>query len=274
MKYFLLTIFLVPLVVLPIGFPAGTSVKTPRGYRAIEELRSGDQILSYDHNKTCTDIVIKSWTKKTNKIAHIVLSNGEEVLCEPDQEFFILGKQFLLFDKKQWIQADQLTPGTRLICLNNEPCVVDRVYFSEENRDLFDVTVQQKNNFFVGDQEVCAHNFAIAIPIIVGGTTAGSWLAEVALSVITAIIVGKVCDSINEGDFWSFKGNQDAQAPGMPTEKDGFKPPKKGNEGKVRDPQWEWIWMARQKRTHLGSNWTWFQSSWGTALGCTRPQNR
>lgn len=96
----------------PKGFFAGTLVKTPQGYRPIETLKIGDEVVCFDNQSKCTTSkIINTYVVAEPTLA--ILQVGTETLCcHPMQKFCCLDKQ----KKLRWAPAHDLEGLSILSC--------------------------------------------------------------------------------------------------------------------------------------------------------------
>lgn len=70
-------------------FPAGTKVSTPQGVKNIEDLKEGDEILSFNKDKNIEiDIIEKVFEHENNKILKITLWDGSVIRATGNHWFF------------------------------------------------------------------------------------------------------------------------------------------------------------------------------------------
>ena len=85
-------------------FPSGTKISTPFGYKNIEDIREGDIVYSYNHNKKCIEEkeVDYLFQKDTNTLLKINLSNGTSIICTPNHPIFV---------NNDYIKAEDIREG-------------------------------------------------------------------------------------------------------------------------------------------------------------------
>jgi len=70
-------------------FPAGTKISTPQGVKNIEDLKEGDEILSFNKDKNIEiDVIEKVFEHENNKILKITLWGGSVIRATPNHWFF------------------------------------------------------------------------------------------------------------------------------------------------------------------------------------------
>jgi hypothetical protein len=252
------------------GFSPGTLIKIPDGYAKIEDLCIGEHVFCYDNQKNIIESPIIHIAKKSvDRYVRITTAN----------EYLRVACNQRLYDESNeaWVIATVLKNGDNLaghaiaIEVINEPI------------DLYLITVAQHHNFFVTRADICAHNF---IPLVLA-VSAAFGLGSVELTSVGFGIAGLgtflgyqwhkknkqkhtvgvsaiAFDMTQESD--SIYSANDAQAPGMPTKKDGFLPPKKWDGKKKTHPitgavGWPdkkgkiWVPTGVGPKAHGGPHW-------------------
>lgn len=249
------------------GFGAGTIVKTPNGYVEIENISIGDQIIACgQYDNYVEDKVIYISKKIIARHLHIKIGT-EDLLVACDH---------WLYDKitGSWIVAESLKNGD---LLSGYPIVIELI---QDPIDVYIIGTEKYHNFFVTTYDICVHNF---VPIVLAISAAfGPGAIEImsisagiaALEVFFGyqwkmskekhdiVVSQSAFDIVQESDEIYIL--DDAQAPGMPTEKDGFYPPKKWDGKKVKNPRgpgYGWpdkdgnIWVPTGPKGHGGPHW-------------------
>lgn len=273
------------------GFASSTKVKMDNGYAKIEELydkktKAKKAIKSYDIRRK---IFKKSSIHKTGKsitncflLIHFNENECEPISCTPSQEFYHLLLQ-------EWVSAFHLHPGDILLAANGNYSV-QKIDFFEDPLCVYGIEVKKTHTYFVAKQEILTHN--ICLPLTIGGIAAsftcgaasGGSLGSIGGSVacISGMIVGGMLGSIIKSLFYSKKiqyashfdtenirktlfnqrDNLDPQAPGKPSEKDGFYPKKNWDGKKVKHRRgYGWpdkkgnIWIPTGPNGHGGPHW-------------------
>lgn len=155
-----------------------TLVQTINGNRPIKDIKVGDKVFSYNlkTHRTEIDIVAKSqMTSPSRKVMKIKFNTNQEVICTPNHPFAIR-----LFDKDEIIKftnAEDLKIGDKIksspIEMTNrgyceffdydestEEChVVTDIEYLDEEIPVYDLTMTNNSNFFVGgDIALLVHN--------------------------------------------------------------------------------------------------------------------
>lgn len=255
-------------ICLPEGSAAGTLVKIPDGYVKIEDLNVGDTVVCYDSHKNYTSSIITDISKKLIPCYISITIADENIYLSPDQS---------LYDENNdtWIIASSLQTN------NSLSSQLIKITSIKKPIEVYLLSIAHHHNFFISTKELCVHNFFP--PVVLGLSIAfGSGGLEIA---------GLSCGFAGLGAFLGYKWRQkhkqsqfiiepmqfpitqeshethnlnDAQAPGMPTEKDEFYPPKKWDGKKVKNPRgpgFGWpdrdgnIWVPSGPKGHGGPHW-------------------
>lgn len=207
-------------------------------------------------------------------------NNHHEIICTPTQVFY-------LADSHRWCEARTLCIGDRLFCANNNVKEIAYIQFIEKSIPVYTIEVPNPHTFFVTNYLVLTHNvvlptafIGLSIPI---GTATGGSIASIfgplacTFGAALGTVIG-VCATIIHSDSIPkytipniplnivSANDNDAQAPGKPTEKDGYKPPKKWDGKKVKNPNgsgsgWPdhkgnvWVPTGNGPLAHGGPHW-------------------
>ena len=214
-----------------------------------------------------------------------------DIVCTPTQEFYMPSSQ-------TWMPAYVLKVGDTLLSQHDRLTKITYVEFIKQPIKVYSIEVKNTHNFFVGYYSVLTHN--IFIPIALGVGLGGSFGSGAAIGGATGgffgpitfaggIVVGgligiaikvfsedkplphyrlafdvDLIDGYLKNDNEQKDKNNDAQAPGKPTENDGFFPPKKWDGKKVKNPNGPgvgWpdesgnIWVPTGPKGHGGPHW-------------------
>lgn len=223
------------------GFCSGTLVKISDDYTSIENLQVGDRVICYDTAKNHVEELVSNVIKK---------SIDQYVRIHVADEYIRVACDQLLYDDESatWITAASLKTGD---VLAGRTITVELI---NEPSDVYLISVAQYHNFFVSSLDICTHNFVPAVIIGISVFFGGGGLEVAGVTAGVAGLGGYL------GYKWHKKNKQkhdivlqpvrfdstqeiediyytdDAQAPGMPTENDGFYPPKKWDGKKVKNP--------------------------------------
>ena len=134
-------------------FVAGTLILTAEGLKRIEEIKTGDRVLSADTETMTSEYktVLETFVRRTNEIIHIFIEN-EEITTTVDHPFWVNGKGFVL--------AMNLVIGSELINDKGDIVCVENIR-RETNRDgveVFNFKVEDFHTYYVGENGILVHN--------------------------------------------------------------------------------------------------------------------
>lgn len=135
-------------------FPAGTPVSTPSGPRAIETLREGDEVFSYefDTGEVVARRVLDAYEGETHYWVDVRV--GDSVLrATREHPVWVESEQ-------EWVEARSLEPDMTVLLQGGASAVVTRLEILPQPRAraTYNLTVEDSNNFFAGDLRVLVHN--------------------------------------------------------------------------------------------------------------------
>lgn len=217
--------------------------------------------------------------------SHTKLS--ETITCSPLQLFYRASDM-------QWIPAHELQDGDMLLCKDNATTKLKSKKQVSELITLYIIEVKKHHTFAVGHLQILTHNMFIPIvasigmsvpfDIIFGAGTLGCMFGPVTFccsvavaGIATAIIYQSskkkhtdfnlVLESAEGCNFKMIpdcfeQETENAQAPGLPAEKDGFIPKKNWDGKKAKHRRgWGWpdqkgnIWVPTGPNGHGGPHW-------------------
>ena len=156
-------------------FPAGTEVLTDDGPRAIESVRAGAKVLSFDFN--LNEWVLKHVLKRhsihfagdmitiqaggdvlraTGNHPFYVLK-GEELASRP-QPVDVPAEEFSTTGTGRWVEARALVKGDVLLTLNSGSLKVTGLTCKEENTEVYNLMVEDNHNYAVNREGFLVHN--------------------------------------------------------------------------------------------------------------------
>ena len=268
--------------ILPEGFVAGTQVKTPNGYAAIDELKIGNKVICYDLKGQCVEREVTGIQRKITDKLLLVKIADTFVIVDHDHKFFQP-------HRSEFTEIKDLNPGAVLISNCRDFVVVDSIYQLDQSAYVYDIAVDEHHNFCVTKKDVIVHN---PFPVVIGGGIAyffgqggGAALAWWGGISLLGGVAKVTYDSIKEQRreermrSYSERMNDAAEkrreeassgtveqtrAPGAPTEEDGFIPKKKWDGQKVPNPNGRGygfpdekgsVWIPTGRDGHRGPHW-------------------
>ncbi len=135
------------------SFTAETLVHTENGLKPISEIKVGDKVLSYDERTETTSdqpVMTVIQGEKQYQIIKITLNSGESIEVTAEHPFYIKGKG--------WNPANSLKVGQALQLHNGTTVVVKEIDTSVRLEKVYNLTVANTHNYFVGVDGVLVHN--------------------------------------------------------------------------------------------------------------------
>ena len=123
----------------------------------IEQIKIGDYVASYDEN-TKTNIVsyVSEVYKNSAKELVKIYIDGECITTTLTHPFFSV-------DRNCWVSADELGENENLLNYALEPICIDSIeIISGDERDVYNLTVEDSHNYYVGESEILVHNMCDA----------------------------------------------------------------------------------------------------------------
>ncbi|WP_017327148.1 polymorphic toxin-type HINT domain-containing protein [Synechococcus sp. PCC 7336] len=140
-------------------FVSGTHVLTPHGKTAIDSLRPGDWVISWDEETgEVSQRQVTEWYERQAPVIIDLFIGTEKISCTPEHPFWVKGRG--------WMRASQLTVGTILQTRAGEPVSIDAVRKHDEPTNIYNVEITGLHTYFVSNLEILSHNMC-------GGTSLG-----------------------------------------------------------------------------------------------------
>ncbi len=141
------------------GFLAGTLVRTPDGYKPIEELKIGDAIIGED----CIPKIVLE-VSRMPITEYIKISLGNETICAA------LDQKLYLAQEGIWITAQDITASHWLLGSPDVYFPVHLIEKIDQETEVYAIGVQD-HTFYVTHRHICAHNMCTAtLPTITIGS--------------------------------------------------------------------------------------------------------
>jgi RHS repeat-associated protein len=153
------------------SFTADTLVHTEEGLKPISEIKVGDKILSYDERTETTSyqpVMAIIQNEKRYKIIKLTLDSGESLEATTEHPFYIKGKG--------WNPASSLKIGQALKLHNGTTVVISEIDTSIRLEKVYNLTVANTHNYFVGEDGVLVHNSNCIPDYVKDARTLGSHL--------------------------------------------------------------------------------------------------
>lgn len=187
------------------GFTADTLVKIPFSYCSIKELKQGDLVISYDFDahKLTESKILNVYNERIYKYIR-VFYNGNFVGISLDQKFY-------LFKINKWVNLQDIQSNHYLLKIFQEDFDIKTLEIVEQPIEIFKLTIENTNNFFITENNILVHNF---IPVIGLSIVFGEGAAIASAAIGSAILSGlifhnKKHDLPGLGDDWvKLRGDQ------------------------------------------------------------------
>lgn len=152
-------------------FEENTLVQTYDGDKAIKDIKRGDLVYSYNEKTMMREYKKVLSSQLTNNSAEVLMvsfTNGKYVICTPNHKFAKgthkkKGDGYTDYNV-EYVEAKNLKQGDRIP--NNE-CrynVVKSVRYLENKMPVYDITVEDNHNFYVGDGDgILVHNCGLQV---------------------------------------------------------------------------------------------------------------
>ncbi|WP_176082419.1 Hint domain-containing protein, partial [Leptospira alexanderi] len=123
-------------------FTAGTLVHTSQGTKKIEEVKVGDQVLSWDEESGEQEYhrVVKTFQREVNVVYTIVYSNGTQVETTDEHPFYIEGKG--------WVPAKDLRTGELSVLSNEKTLGIESIRISERTTTVYNFEVEDAHSYY------------------------------------------------------------------------------------------------------------------------------
>jgi hypothetical protein len=133
-------------------FIAGTKITLPNGeYKNIEEVKVGDEVLTYNEQLKVTEIGVVGDLKShnVNSIIDVIFDNVDLITTTSEHPFFV--------KNKGWVEGKNLVKGDTCINDDNgESVIVDVIHYEKECIVYNLLSVSDNHNFFAN--KILVHN--------------------------------------------------------------------------------------------------------------------
>src|SRR3990167_10775930 len=170
-----LFIFLSHFFLLSEGFVGDTLVKIVGGYKQIQDLKIGEEVLGYDqfYKKSRIQKVTKIIKTESDKFCRII-ANNKIISAHLNQKFYIKARDI-------WSKSSELELGLNLGFF--DLARICEIQITDKEREFYQITTEPNHNFFI-ESDILVHNFVVVLPVILE--------IPVAIKVAGAAITGLV----------------------------------------------------------------------------------
>ena len=140
-------------------FVAGTPVAVPGGLKNIETIQEGDEVISKDVREGKNTIQrVTAVTKRTAQKLVRLVTEKETVLTTPEHPFYV--------ENTGWTLAEKLRKGIRLVTLSGAMVLLTDMQAFDSSATVYNFEVPQTHNYYVGNQQLLAHNTEVCKALI------------------------------------------------------------------------------------------------------------
>ncbi len=144
-------------------FTGNTLVRTPHGRKAIQRIKPGEKVLSWNAQtgQVVEEIVQQTFVKKARKIFVITYDDGSRIETTWSHRFYIAGRG--------WVKAKDLKSENRSHTVNSidkssslfvpgRQAKIVNIDIQDREETVYNFTVSTTNTYFVSDLDVLVHN--------------------------------------------------------------------------------------------------------------------
>ena len=177
------------------GFLGNTLIKTPSGYREIQQLKENDSVISYDFAGHCVEgRVNRIFQTTSTDVLHLIVNDNATLSVSP---------RHLFYDVKSnvWVPAHELAARKAVLLqrCNNETFVTYTNYVPADSSKkeifrLYDLEVDKYHNYCISTEDILVHNFAAEFVFALGGEEVlelAGWLLGIGSVVVTSKMVNR-----------------------------------------------------------------------------------
>ena len=141
-------------------FPKGTLIATEHGGKRIEDVQTGDSVLTEDPltGKVESEHVLGVQHDPPAQVMAIGLADGSTVEVTPEHPFWV--DRGLNFAGPGWLKAGELHIGDQLRTASGAEATVVSLHYHVANVEVYTLTLGRNHDFFVGTARVLVHNCA------------------------------------------------------------------------------------------------------------------
>ena len=137
-------------------FLAGTKVMVVGGYKDIEQINSGDYVLTYNEDKKINEFkkVVRLFTFEDldEELYTITTDNGELKLTGHHRVYTYKDGKY------QYIAAEELKTGNITKYADGDYHKIEKITHESVKKTVYNLEVEDNHNFYVGDKGMLVHN--------------------------------------------------------------------------------------------------------------------
>lgn len=136
-------------------FKKNTKVLTNKGYINIQDIKVNDLVVSYniDSNKNEYSKVIKTFEHKDTK-DYLYKITSKSIVIEATSKHPICINN----DKMEYIEAEKIKISDKLVDLDGNKHLVDKIEFNEIVDTFYNLEVKDNHNYYVTENNILVHN--------------------------------------------------------------------------------------------------------------------
>ena len=136
-------------------FAAGTLITTQNNYKNIEDIETGDIVLSYNEktNKNEYSEVVQTMIHFVYEKIYNLFVKNEKITATGIHRFLITRK-----NKRKWIPASDLKVGDLVLLANGELQEISKIDTEVKPLTVYNFEVSNTHNYYVGENQILAHN--------------------------------------------------------------------------------------------------------------------
>jgi PKD repeat protein len=135
-------------------FIAGTLVKTDKDLKPIELIETGERVLSHNGitGKSEYKLVIDTLSRVRKDMMEVKVEGGDKFTCSREHRFYVKGRG--------WVEIDKVKKGEIFLTSEGKErkLLKSRLLNPEEKMRVFNLTVADNQNYYVGREGILVHN--------------------------------------------------------------------------------------------------------------------
>ncbi|MCP4677915.1 MAG: hypothetical protein GY854_20850 [Deltaproteobacteria bacterium] len=132
-------------------FAAGTLVSTPEGFRNIEDLREGDAVYGWDFEQGT--VIVATITR-----THVSVSEEIYTVAVGNSKIEVTSAHPFYVEGEGWVHVRDLEVGGALTAMAGGAFGIDSISARNETTTVYNIHVDEVNNYFVSEDELLVHN--------------------------------------------------------------------------------------------------------------------